>query len=144
MDDHWRILDEVKRLTGGRWCERTIEAPSACSGRSTSPASSPASAAASSSRATTRTELRQVNMQLWNWRGIDVINAHERDPRVRAGHPRSRRHDGGGRARPGTALHPPLPLDRLGEALELTRTRPDGFLKAVVTTEGGVTMNVNA
>ena len=26
--------------------------------------------------------LRQVNMQLWNWRGIDVINAHERDPRV--------------------------------------------------------------
>jgi threonine dehydrogenase-like Zn-dependent dehydrogenase len=27
-----------------------------------------------------------------------------------------------------------LPLDRLGEALELTRTRPDGFLKAVVTT----------
>ena len=21
-------------------------------------------------------------MQLWNWRGLDVINAHERDPRV--------------------------------------------------------------
>ena len=26
-----------------------------------------------------------------------------------------------------------LPLDRLGEALELTRTRPDGFMKALVT-----------
>src|ERR687897_3020562 len=25
---------------------------------------------------------RQVNMQLWNWRGLDVINAHERDPAV--------------------------------------------------------------
>jgi threonine dehydrogenase-like Zn-dependent dehydrogenase len=25
---------------------------------------------------------RQVNMQLWNWRGLDVINAHERDPQV--------------------------------------------------------------
>ena len=25
---------------------------------------------------------RQVNMQLWNWRGLDVINAHERDPRA--------------------------------------------------------------
>lgn len=25
---------------------------------------------------------RQVDMQLWNWRGIDVINAHERDPAV--------------------------------------------------------------
>ena len=21
-------------------------------------------------------------MQLWNWRGLDVVNAHERDPRV--------------------------------------------------------------
>jgi threonine dehydrogenase-like Zn-dependent dehydrogenase len=26
-----------------------------------------------------------------------------------------------------------FPLERLGEALELTRTRPDGFLKALVT-----------
>lgn len=25
---------------------------------------------------------RQVNLQLWNWRGLDVINAHERDPQV--------------------------------------------------------------
>jgi threonine dehydrogenase-like Zn-dependent dehydrogenase len=25
---------------------------------------------------------RRVDMQLWNWRGIDVINAHERDPAV--------------------------------------------------------------
>jgi threonine dehydrogenase-like Zn-dependent dehydrogenase len=26
-----------------------------------------------------------------------------------------------------------LPLDELGRALELTRTRPDGFVKALVT-----------
>jgi hypothetical protein len=26
--------------------------------------------------------MRQVNVQLWNWRGIDVINAHERDPQA--------------------------------------------------------------
>jgi len=25
---------------------------------------------------------RQVDMQLWNWRGLDVINAHERDPSI--------------------------------------------------------------
>ena len=25
---------------------------------------------------------RQVNMQDWNWKGIDVVNAHERDPAV--------------------------------------------------------------
>src|SRR5690606_4386731 len=27
---------------------------------------------------------RRVNMQDWNWKGIDVINAHERDPAVYA------------------------------------------------------------
>lgn len=27
---------------------------------------------------------RQVDMQQWNWRGLDVINAHERDPAVAA------------------------------------------------------------
>ena len=26
--------------------------------------------------------LRHVDMQTWNWRGIDVINAHERRPEV--------------------------------------------------------------
>jgi NADPH2:quinone reductase len=25
---------------------------------------------------------RQVNMQAWNWKGLDVVNAHERDPRI--------------------------------------------------------------
>ena len=25
---------------------------------------------------------RQVSMQSWNWKGLDVINAHERDPQV--------------------------------------------------------------
>ena len=26
--------------------------------------------------------LRSVNMRVWNWRGLDVINAHERGPAV--------------------------------------------------------------
>ena len=63
---------------------------------------------------------RQVNMQLWNWRGIDVINAHERDPRRYVDGMRAAVDlDGGRRARPVAALHPPLPARRLGEALEL-------------------------
>jgi threonine dehydrogenase-like Zn-dependent dehydrogenase len=77
--------------------------------------------------------LRQVNLQLWNWRGIDVINAHERDPQAYV--------DGMKRAvdllvagvmDPQPLYTHRLPLDRLGEALELTRTRPDGFMKALV------------
>jgi 2-desacetyl-2-hydroxyethyl bacteriochlorophyllide A dehydrogenase len=25
---------------------------------------------------------REIDMQLWNWQGIDVVNAHERDPQI--------------------------------------------------------------
>jgi threonine dehydrogenase-like Zn-dependent dehydrogenase len=76
---------------------------------------------------------RQVNMQLWNWRGLDVINAHERDPAV---YLRGIR-DAVAAVRDGILDLRPLlthrfPLDRLDDALEAMRTRPDGFLKAVV------------
>jgi threonine dehydrogenase-like Zn-dependent dehydrogenase len=78
---------------------------------------------------------RQVNMQLWNWRGLDVVNAHERDPaEYLAGIREAVAAVQDGRV----DLHPLLthryPLDRLDEALEAMRTRPDGFLKAVVLT----------
>jgi threonine dehydrogenase-like Zn-dependent dehydrogenase len=79
--------------------------------------------------------LRQVNMQLWNWRGIDVINAHERDPqRYVDGMKRAVKLMTEGVMDPTPLYTHRLPLDRLGEALELTRTRPDGFMKALVTT----------
>jgi len=76
---------------------------------------------------------RRVDMQLWNWRGLDVINAHERDPRVYL--------DGMRRAADAVAagVLDPLPLYthrfRLGElerALAAAIERPDGFMKAIV------------
>ncbi len=77
--------------------------------------------------------LRHVNMQMWNWKGIDVINAHERDPQVNL---RGLREavDAVTRGRLDTA---PLythryPLERLGEALDATRDKPQGFVKALV------------
>jgi threonine dehydrogenase-like Zn-dependent dehydrogenase len=78
---------------------------------------------------------RQVNMQLWNWRGLDVINAHEREP---AAYLRGIR-DAVAAVRDGVLDLAPLlthrfPLDRLDDALEAMRTRPDGFLKALVLT----------
>ena len=78
--------------------------------------------------------LRTVDMQLWNWRGLDVVNAHERDPRVYVEGMRgavdavvSGRLD----LRP--LLTHVFPLERAGEAFEAARARPDGFLKALVT-----------
>ena len=81
MDDHWRIIEQVKELTGGRFCEVVIEA----TGKQW-----PLDLAAELTSERGRLVIagyhqdgpRQVNMQLWNWRGIDVINAHERDPKM--------------------------------------------------------------
>ncbi|HYC31835.1 MAG TPA: zinc-binding dehydrogenase [Gemmatimonadales bacterium] len=77
---------------------------------------------------------RTVDMQLWNWRGLDVINAHEREP---AAYVRGIREAvslvSDGRLDPAPLYTHRFPLDRAGEALEAMRTRPDGFLKALVT-----------
>ena len=79
MDDYWRILEQVKALTGGRFCERVIEAvgkqwPLDLAGELTAEGGRLVIAGYHQDGP------RQVNMQLWNWRGLDVINAHERDP----------------------------------------------------------------
>ena len=76
---------------------------------------------------------RRVDMQTWNWRGIDVINAHERDPDVYV--------DGMRAALDAVAtgkLHPdPLytryDLEDAPAAFEALERRPAGFMKAVVT-----------
>jgi threonine dehydrogenase-like Zn-dependent dehydrogenase len=73
-------------------------------------------------------------MQLWNWRGLDVVSAHERDP---AEYLRGMRDAvaavASGRLDPAPLYTHRFPLARLGEALDMTRDRPDGFLKALVT-----------
>ena len=76
---------------------------------------------------------RSVDMQEWNWKGIDVINAHERDPA---------RYIGGMRAAleaieqkridPWPLFTHSLPLDDIDRAFELMERRPDGFTKAVL------------
>jgi threonine dehydrogenase-like Zn-dependent dehydrogenase len=77
---------------------------------------------------------RQINMQLWNWRGIDVINAHERDPKAYIrGIREAVEAVSSGRLDPMPFLTHEFELERLSEALDATRDRPEGFLKALVT-----------
>jgi threonine dehydrogenase-like Zn-dependent dehydrogenase len=77
--------------------------------------------------------LRQVDMQKWNWLGIDVVNAHERDPRqyVR-GISAAVDAIAGGRLRPELLLTNTYALDELGLALDDVRERPEGFVKGMV------------
>ena len=138
MHDHWQIIERVKQITGEKpsgdfGCERVIEAV----GKQW-----PLDLA---------TELvgfggklvvagyhqdgpRQVNMQAWNWKGIDVVNAHERDPRVQMrGLHEAIEAVASGRLDPSPLYTGGYTLDTLGDALAATRDKPPGFVKALVT-----------
>ncbi len=132
MQDHWRIIEQVKELTGGQFCDRVIEA----TGKQW-----PLDLAAELTRERGRLVIagyhqdgpRQVNMQLWNWRGLDVINAHERDPAIYAqGVREAIAAVADGRLDPVPLYTHRCGLDQLDAALNATRDRPDGFLKALV------------
>ena len=132
MDDHWKIIEQVKQLTAGQFCDRVIEAI----GKQW-----PLDLAAELTRERGRLVIagyhqdgpRQVNMQMWNWRGLDVINAHERDPAIyMQGIRDAIAAVQDGRLDPGLLYTHRYPLADLDVALNATRDRPDGFLKALV------------
>lgn len=81
--------------------------------------------------------LRQVNLQSWNWRGIDVINAHERDPSIyHEGMHKAAAALAEGRLDPAPLLTHSFSLGNISDAFAAMRERPDGFLKAVVRMDG--------
>lgn len=75
---------------------------------------------------------RTVDMQMWNWRGLDVINAHERDE---SAYVRGLREGvtavSEGRLDPVSLLTHSFALENLGDAYRVASERPDGFIKAV-------------
>lgn len=77
---------------------------------------------------------RSVDMFQWNWRGLDVINAHERDPAAYvAGMSAAIDQLAIGTLDAASLITHRVPLERAGEAFEASRLRPSGFIKAVVT-----------
>jgi threonine dehydrogenase-like Zn-dependent dehydrogenase len=132
LADHWQIVERVRQVTGGIFCDRVIEAV----GKQW-----PLDLAAELTREGGRLVIagyhqdgpRQVNMQLWNWRGFDVVNAHERDPAVAVqGMREAVAAIEAGLIDPNALIAHRYPLARLGEALDATRDKPGGFVKAVV------------
>lgn len=133
MHDHRAILDRVGELTGGRFCDRVIEAV----GKQW-----PLDLAGELTREGGRLIIagyhqdgpRQVNMQLWNWRGFDVVNAHERDGAVVVlGMREAAAAIENGFIDPRVLITHRFPLERLAQALDATRDRPGNFIKAVVS-----------
>ncbi len=130
MHDHWAIVEEVRRLTDGRMCEVVVEA----AGKEW-PLNLAGDIVAEGGRLVIagyhQDGPRTVNIGGWNWRGLEIVNAHERDPAVNLqGLREAVEEAAAGRLDPGPLLTHRYPLERLGEALDATRDKPDGFVKA--------------
>lgn len=132
MLDHHKIIEQVSQLTAGDFCPRVIE----CTGKQW-----PLDLAAELTSFGGRLVVagyhqdgpRQVNMQLWNWRGLDVISAHERDHEVcMRGLQEAVETVASGRLDLQPLLTHRYGLSELSKALDACRTRPAGFTKALV------------
>jgi threonine dehydrogenase-like Zn-dependent dehydrogenase len=130
MLDHHEIIERVQSLTAGTFCDCVIEAV----GKQW-----PLDLSAELTKERGRLIVagyhqdgpRQINMQLWNWRGLDVINAHERDPAVYLRGMQaafSALEAGQLDVRP--LLTHSFTLPHLKDAFQAAEERPDGFFKA--------------
>ncbi len=133
LGDSSAVIERVRQSTGGKFCEVVIEA----TGKQ-APLDLAGELTAEHGRLVVagyhQDGLRQVNLQLWNWRGLDVINAHERDPKIyRRGMEEAVEAVSDGRLNPTPLYTHRFALDQLDEALDTTRDRPDGFMKALIT-----------
>jgi threonine dehydrogenase-like Zn-dependent dehydrogenase len=134
LDDHQSIVEHVQRLTAGEGADRVLEVVGS---------QGPLDLATDLTRVRGRLVIagyhqdgpRQVNMQLWNWRGIDVINAHERDPATYIeGIREAVQAVSSGLLNPARLYTHTFQLDQIDQAFRTMQERPDGFLKALVLT----------
>jgi threonine dehydrogenase-like Zn-dependent dehydrogenase len=132
MENHDEIVQQVRHLTGGEGADRVIEVIGM---------QWPLDLAGELTRVRGRLMIagyhqdapRQVNMQLWNWRGLDVINAHEREPAVYVEGIRLAVDAVADGVLDPTPLYThSYDLDQLDQAFDMMKNRPDGFLKALV------------
>ncbi|GAA3924524.1 zinc-binding dehydrogenase [Actinomadura viridis] len=77
---------------------------------------------------------RAIDLTTWNWKALDVVNAHVRDGRVLADATRAAlRLMACGRLDLAPLLTHEYPLDRIDEAYQALDAKPHGFVKATVT-----------
>jgi len=126
-------IAEIKEFNGGSLCDRVIEA----AGAQTS-----LDLAAELTRERGRLVVagyhqdgpRKVNMQLWNWRGLDVINAHERDSRIYIqGIREAVDAVATGKLDPTPLYTHAFALEDIAMAFTAMTERPNNFLKALVS-----------
>lgn len=129
LDEHQRIIQEVKNSTNGDFCAKTIE----CTGKEW-----PLNLGIQLTK--TRGKLvvagyhqdgmRSVNIQLLNWRGIDMISAHERNSKAYIkGIKEAIVAIEEGRLNPFPLFTHKFSMEELGKGFTHLKERPDGFIK---------------
>jgi threonine dehydrogenase-like Zn-dependent dehydrogenase len=132
MTDHYEIIKKVTELTGGALCDRVIEAtgkqwPLDLSGELVREGGQLIIAGYHQDGP------RQVNMQQWNWKVSDVINAHEREININIrGIKEAIEAVEAGILSPERLYTHRYPLSQLDDAFEATSNHRDGFVKALV------------
>lgn len=132
MDDHAAMIERIRMITGARSCQRVIEA----TGKQW-PLDLAGELVCEGGRLVIagyhQDGPRQINMQQWNWKGIDVINAHERDRATCVrGVEEAIEATITGLLSPERLFTHCYALEDLGAAIEATRDHPPGFVKALV------------
>jgi threonine dehydrogenase-like Zn-dependent dehydrogenase len=130
--DRAAVVAEVMEMTGGSGCDRVIEAAGV---------QDTLDLASELTRERGRLVVagyhqdgpRRVDMQMWNWRGLDVVNAHERDPRVYVEGMRIAVEETlSGTIDPRVLVTHEYELENLGDAMDALGDQPEGFVKGVV------------
>ena len=132
MDDHYEIIEKVKNITGELLFQRVIEA----TGKEW-PLNLSIELTAEKGKLIVagfhQDGMRNLNVQMLNWRGIDMISAHERDPKqyikgIKDAIKAIRRN----KMDPFPFFTHRFSLDEMDIAFHHLTERPDGFIKALI------------
>jgi threonine dehydrogenase-like Zn-dependent dehydrogenase len=132
LDDHYKIIEKVKDLTKGKFCDRVIEAtgkelPLNLAGEITKIRGKMIIAGFH------QDGMRRINVQLWNWKGLDIINAHERDPeKYIYGMKKAIEAVVNGWMDPEPLYTHQFNFNGIQEAFKIHSSAPAGFIKAII------------
>lgn len=128
----WEVANKVAEITGNSFCNRVIEATGkqAAIDLATEIIAEYGKLIIAGYH---QDGLRSVNMQKWNWKAIDVINAHERDSnKYLSGMQQAAEAVSKGLLKPQDLYTHIFSIHHISEGFELTQSRPEGFMKALI------------
>lgn len=132
LNANQEITDQVKEFTGGRLCDRVIEVtgkewPLNLAGELTKEAGKLIIAGLHLDG------MRQVNVQLWNWKRLDIINAHEKNlQNYIKGMREAVDAVMSGKINTKELYTHKFSLSEINQAFDLVLKRPEGFVKSLI------------